>query len=110
MRYVIYENKRLSEKTRVFARVDHGETQLIIAPSFSHGKNISRSKEISNDTGPIHARWKAEGGTRHGNKSFAVRDRMIDVCSGKKNARFAAVTKWQIGVETSLVRIWGRLG
>ena len=34
-------------------------------------------------------------------KVFAVRDRMIDVCWGKKNARFAAVTKWQIGVETS---------
>lgn len=51
-----------------------------------------------------------EGGTGHGNKSFAVRDRMIDVCSGKKNARFAAVTKWQIGVETSLVRVWDRLG
>lgn len=93
--------------TKDFAGI---ETQLIIARSFSHGKNISRSKEISNDTGPIHARWKAEGGTRHENKSFAVRDRMIDVCSGKKNARFAAVTKWQIGVETSLVRIWGRLG
>jgi len=26
------------------------ETQLIIARSFSHGKNISRSKEISDDT------------------------------------------------------------
>lgn len=69
------------------------------------------SKEISDDTrGRFHARWKAEGGTGHGNKSFAVRDRMIDVCSGKKNARFAAVTKWQIGVETCLVRVWDRLG
>lgn len=73
-------------------------------------KNISRPKEISDDTGPIHASWKVEGGTGHGNKSFAVRDRMIDVCSGKKNARFAAVTKWQIGVETSLVQVWDRLG
>lgn len=39
-------------------------------------------------------------------KVFAVRDRMIDVCSGKKNARFAAVTKWQIGVETSSRATW----
>lgn len=39
-------------------------------------------------------------------KVFAVRDRMIDVCSGKKNARFAAVTKWQIGVETSARATW----
>lgn len=31
--------------------VNHGETQLIIARGFSHGKNISRSKEISDDTG-----------------------------------------------------------
>lgn len=48
---------------------------------------------------------EVEGGRwdEPGNKSLAVRDRMIDVCSRKKNARFAAVTKWQIGVETSLV-------
>lgn len=74
-------------------------------------KNISRPEgNIGWYPGRFHARWKAEGGTGHGNKSFAVRDRMIDVCSGKKNARFAAVTKWQIGVETSLVRVWDRLG
>lgn len=42
---------RKRETTRDFARVNHGETQLIIARSFSHGKNISRSKEISDDTG-----------------------------------------------------------
>lgn len=51
-------------------------------------------------------RWMSVGRVRMerdgpGHKSFAVRDRMIDVCSGKKNARFAAVTKWQIRVETS---------
>lgn len=46
-----YLRKQKTEKTRDFTQVDHGEMQLIIACSFSHGKNISRSKEISDDTG-----------------------------------------------------------
>jgi hypothetical protein len=33
-----------------FAQVDHSGTQLIIAGNFSHGKNVFRSKEISDDT------------------------------------------------------------
>lgn len=38
------------KKRRDPAQVDHSETQLIIARSFSHGKNVFRSKEISDDT------------------------------------------------------------
>jgi len=40
----------IKRRGRFPARVDHGGTQLIIAGNFSHGKNVFRSKEISDDT------------------------------------------------------------
>lgn len=53
--------------------------------------------------GGIGAKASSAREAEHGNRKVTLpfRDRMIDVCSRKKNARFAAVTKWQIGVETS---------
>lgn len=44
------ERKGGDKKRRDSAQVDHSKTQLIIARSFSHGKNVFRSKEISDDT------------------------------------------------------------
>jgi len=44
------KKERERERERDFAQVDHSGTQLIIAGNFSHGKNVFRSKEISDDT------------------------------------------------------------
>lgn len=43
-------NDKKKKKRGDPAQVDHSETQVIIARSFSHGKNVFRSKEISDDT------------------------------------------------------------
>lgn len=76
------------------------------APSGIHGRPPYVGERALRERRAQVGRRYRPGAGRLCTKVFAVRDRMIDVCSGKKNARFAAVTKWQIGVETSSRATW----